>query len=44
MTDLRKKLKNAASDAEAETRISEDHAEGKPSSEMLNNAKVRVRE
>jgi hypothetical protein len=32
MTDLGRKLKNAAQDAEAEIKISEDHVEGKPSS------------
>jgi hypothetical protein len=39
-----KKLNNAAQDAEAEIRTSEHHAEGKPSSETLNKAKVKVRD
>ena len=44
MTDPAKKLKNAAQDAEAKIQTSKDHAEGKPSSEKLNKAKVKVRD
>ena len=42
MTDLRKDLKNAGQDAEAKFKTAEDHAEGKPSSETLNKAKVKA--
>ena len=44
MTDPAKKLKNAAQDAEAKIQTSKDHSEGKPSSEKLNKAKVKVRD
>ncbi len=44
MTDIAKKLKNASQDAEAKMKTEEDHAEGKPSSETLNKAKVKVRD
>jgi hypothetical protein len=35
MTDPAKKVKNVAQDAEAKIETSQDHAEGKPSSETL---------
>lgn len=44
MTDPAKKFKNTAQDAEAKIQTSKDHAEGKPSSEKLNKAKVKVRD
>ncbi len=44
MTDIAKKLKNATQDAEAKIKTEKDHAEGKPSSETLNKAKVKVRD
>jgi hypothetical protein len=44
MTDIEKKLKNASQDAEAKIKTAEDHAEGKPSSETLNKAKVKIRD
>jgi hypothetical protein len=44
MTDPAKKLKNAAQNVEAKAKTSEEHAEGKPSSEKLNKAKVKVRD
>ena len=44
MTDIAKKLKNASQDAEAKIKTEEDHAQGKPSSETLNKAKVKVRD
>jgi hypothetical protein len=44
MTDPVKKVKDASQDAEAKMKTSEDHAEGKPSSETLNKAKVKVRD
>jgi DNA-directed RNA polymerase alpha subunit len=44
MTDPVKKVKNASQDAEAKAQTSEDHAKGKPSSENLNKAKVKVRD
>ncbi|MDP9287884.1 MAG: hypothetical protein M3P08_06755 [Thermoproteota archaeon] len=44
MTDIAKKLKNTSQDAEAKMKTEEDHAEGKPSSETLNKAKVKVRD
>lgn len=40
--DAAKKMKNAQQDAEAKAQTAEDHAEGKPSSETLNKAKVKV--
>lgn len=44
MTDLGKKMKNAAQNVEAKIKTSGDHAEGKPSSEKINKAKVKVRD
>lgn len=42
--DSVKKMKNASQDAEAKAQTAEDHAEGKPSSETLNKAKVKIRD
>ena len=42
--DAAKKMKNASQDAEAKVETTKDHAEGKPSSETLNKAKVKVRD
>jgi hypothetical protein len=44
MTDIAKKVKNVAQDAEAKIKTEEDHAKGKPSSETVNKAKVKVRD
>jgi hypothetical protein len=44
MTDIAKKIKNIGQDSEAKAQTSEDHAEGKPSSETLNKAKVKVKD
>ena len=44
MTDVVKDAKNAAQDMEAKAKAAEDHAEGKPSSETLNKAKVKIRD
>lgn len=44
MTDIAKKIKNVGQDAEAKIKTEEDHAEGKPSSETLNKAKVNLRD
>lgn len=44
MTDPVKKIKNASQDAEAKMETSKYHAEGKPNSEKLNKAKVKVRD
>jgi len=44
MTDIAKKLKNVSQDVEAKIKTEEEHAEGKPSSETLNKAKVKVRD
>jgi hypothetical protein len=44
LDDAAKKMKNAAQDAEAKAKTAQDHAEGKPSSETLNKAKVKVRD
>jgi len=41
--DRHRKVKNIIQDAEAKIKTEEDHAEGKPSSETLNKAKVKVR-
>lgn len=42
--DAAKKMKNAAQDTEAEAQTAKDHAEGKPSSETLNKAKVKIKD
>ena len=42
MTDIKKDMKNSAQDLEAKAQTAKDHAEGKPSSETLNKAKVKV--
>ena len=42
--DAAKKMKNASQDAEAKAETAEDHAEGKPSSETLNKAKVKIKD
>jgi hypothetical protein len=44
MTDPVKEAKKAAQDAEAKIQTDIDHAKGKPSSEMLNKAKIKVRD
>ena len=44
MTDIAKKIKNTFQDSEAKMKTEEDHAEGKPSSETLNKAKVKTRD
>lgn len=44
MTDVVKEAKNAEQDMEAKAKTAKDHAEGKPSSETLNKAKVKVRD
>ena len=44
MTDIAKKVKNAEQDAEAKIQTEKDHAEGNPSSETLNKAKVKVKD
>ncbi|MGB7557028.1 MAG: hypothetical protein WBM37_00790 [Nitrososphaeraceae archaeon] len=44
MTDPVKKIKDASQDVEAKVKTSVDHAKGKPSSETLNKAKVKVKD
>jgi hypothetical protein len=44
MTDIAKKIKNTFQDSEAKMKTEQDHAEGKPSSETLNKAKVKTRD
>ena len=44
MTDIVKDAKKAAQDLEAKAKTAKDHAEGKPSSEKLNKAKVKIRD
>lgn len=48
MTDVidkvTKTMKSASQDAEAKAETRQDHAEGKPSSETLNKAKVKIRD
>lgn len=44
MTDIAKKIKNTKSGLEAKAKTSEEHAGGKPSSETLNKARVKVRD
>ena len=41
MSDI-KKVKDAAQDVEAKAKTAKDHAEGKPSSETLNKAKIKA--
>lgn len=42
MTDVVKEAKKVQQDAEAKIKTDLDHAEGKPSSETLNKAKVKI--
>ena len=42
--DAAKKMKNSQQDAEAKAETAKDHAEGKPSSETLNKAKVKIKD
>jgi hypothetical protein len=42
MTDIQKDIKNAGQNLEAKAQTAKDHAEGKPSSETLNRAKVKT--
>ena len=42
--DAVKKMKNSQQDAKAEAETTQDHAEGKPSSETLNKAKEKVKD
>ena len=42
MTDMKKDIKNAGQNLEAKAQTAKDHAEGKPSSETLNRAKVKA--
>jgi hypothetical protein len=42
MTDIEKDIKNAGQNLEAKAQTAKDHAEGKPSSETLNRAKVKT--
>jgi hypothetical protein len=42
MTDIAKKQKKTEQNAEAKLKTKKDHAEGKPSSETLNKAKVKT--
>jgi uncharacterized membrane protein len=47
MTDFDKsvkKMKDAEQDARAKAETTEDHAEGKPSSETLNKAKEKIKD
>ena len=44
MTEIAKKVKNESQDLEAKMKTEKDHAEGKPNSETLNKAKVKVRD
>jgi hypothetical protein len=44
VTDTAKKIKNVGQDFEAKMNTEEEHAEGKPSSETLNKAKVKARD
>lgn len=44
MTDFIKEAKKKQQDAEAKMKTDIDHAKGKPSSETLNKAKVKLRD
>jgi hypothetical protein len=41
MTNIQKDVKNAGQNLEAKAETAKDHAQGKPSSETLNKAKVK---
>jgi hypothetical protein len=41
MTNIQKDVKNAGQNLEAKAETAKDHAEGKPSSETLNKAKIK---
>jgi vacuolar-type H+-ATPase subunit H len=42
--DATKKVKDAEQDVRAKAETTEDHAEGKPSSETLNKAKEKIKD
>ncbi|MEO9320899.1 MAG: hypothetical protein ABI361_09515 [Nitrososphaera sp.] len=42
MTDIKKDLKNLEQNVRAKAETAKDHAEGKPSSETLNRAKIKA--
>ncbi len=42
MTDIKKDMKNLGQNIEAKADTAKDHAEGKPSSETLNRAKIKA--
>ena len=44
LDDAAKKLKNSQQDFNAKAETTQDHAEGKPSSETLNKAKEKVKD
>lgn len=44
LDDAAKKLKNSQQDFNAKAETTQDHAEGKPSSETLNKAKNKVKD
>lgn len=44
MTDIVKEVKKATQDLEAKIKTDKEHAEGKPSSETLNKAKIKARD
>ncbi len=44
LDDAAKKMKNTQQDFNAKAETTEDHAEGKPSSETLNKAKEKVKD
>ena len=41
MTDIQKDIKNAGQNLEAKAETAKDHAQGNPSSETLNKAKIK---
>lgn len=44
MTDIVKDVKKATQDIEAKLKTDMDHAKGKPSSETLNKAKIKIKD
>lgn len=44
MTDFVKETKKASQDIEAKFKTDMDHAKGKPSSETLNKAKIKIKD
>ena len=42
MTDIKKEIRNTGQNLEAKAQTAKDHMEGRPSSETLNKAKIKI--